>query len=67
MFQLHPPSGVLPSDVNFHCINFFKAHSNSSPVIGALFPELYHLVFTACLAICAEERFLNLRTLLLHI
>jgi hypothetical protein len=35
-------------------------------VIGKLFAELYHLGFTPWSNLTAEEHFLSLRTLLLH-
>jgi hypothetical protein len=44
-----------------------NAFSNSNSWIGKLFPELYHLVSITWRNAPAEEHFLNLRTLLLHI
>jgi hypothetical protein len=66
LIGINIPNGVLLSVFHFQGSTFFRALVNSHSEIGKLFSELYHLVFTPWRETAAEEHFLSLRTLLLH-
>jgi hypothetical protein len=63
----HIPSGALPSTPHSSGSIPRRTPANSSWLTGKLLAELYHLGFIPWRKTPAEEHFLNLRTLLLHI
>jgi hypothetical protein len=65
--ECHIPSDALPSTPHSSGSIPRRTPVNSSSLTGKLFAELYRLGFTPWRKTPAEEHFLNLRTLLLHI